>query len=163
MVYETINGYTCRKAGIEDVPAVQEVLTPLVCSTENHESMNEVNVRQMKSLVKYYITNYDSAIVEKEGTITGVYVGEGNTIGYLANLGDIGSLAVLLKVILIDLHNKFASSTFVVSTKEQREAYSKINLVSKSKAISIDEFGNGVIPVESKQDVMYMYEKIVKD
>lgn len=159
MVYDTLDEYTCRKAERADVPAILEILEPLVVDEEWHEDRNNREVRAVRQAIPYFVKNdaVDAIVVESSTGIVGVFTCAKDKIGNLANIGDIRSLALLLKIGLCDIQNKFQPAKFQVSNGKIRDIYERIR-TKEGNACSIDALGNGTVSVEAKKEIERLYQ-----
>lgn len=159
MVYDTLGEYTCRSGTEADLQILYTMLEDKVYEDLEHQSMQDMYKRKLKKYLKYALEKGSIAIVEKQNTITGVYVGHTECITYLINFGDIKSLALLLNTVLNGIENKHKESVFKVINKKQYDTWVNTKALGE-KAVTIDEQGNGIISLNAKEKIQYLYNTL---
>lgn len=160
MIYDKLNGYICREANIKDLEFIYNILEPLSYNITDHISIIEAKKRSIKKLIDFYIKHFSSLVVEKDDIIVGVYLGKGNAVISLANIGTLHSAILLMKTALCDIHNKYIPSEFQTNTEAGRKIYENIKTKDGLKACKIDELGRGIVSVEAKIYLNELYDAL---
>lgn len=156
MVLDTLKEYECKFAANEDLGAIYNLLEPLVCDENGHQSLYEMNQRKLQKYLKYAIKTNQCIIVTKGNQITSAYAGDRDTIVYLGTKGtDVVSTALIMHTVLNRVHNRFTESTFMTVNDKQRKAWNVRAL--GEDAIEIDQFGIGTVKVEAKDKIELLY------
>ena len=155
MVYELIGEYVARKATISDLEDMYELIAPYMTDENEHKLTNDMYLRKLKSLLRYYILNEDSVVVCKSNVILGFATSSKNNVLHLVNSGDVFSATMLFKVMLCDVQNIQDPSYFKIYTEKQKEVYSNIKKPS-GHAVSI-EGDKGTIYTYSKLEIQKLY------
>ena len=155
MVYELIGEYVARKATISDLEYMYELIAPYMTDENEHKLTNDMYLRKLKSLLRYYILNEDSVVVCKSNVILGFATSSKNNVLHLVNSGDVFSATMLFKVMLCDVQNIQDPSYFKIYTEIQKEVYSNIKTPS-GHAVSI-EGDKGTIYTYSKLEIQKLY------
>lgn len=155
MVYDTVGEYVARKATISDLEDMYNILSPNMTDENEHPLTNDMYLRKLKSLLSYYITNEDSLVITKNGTIVAVATSSGKHVLHLTNNGDIFSMVMLFKILLCDIQSLTEVSYFKVYTDKQRKVYESIR-TPIGPAVRFD--GNdGIVSVASKLEIRKIY------
>lgn len=161
MIIDSLGEYVCRLGTKADIPEITQILIPLVVSKENTESLKEVEARRVTKNVRYFVNNYDSVVVEKNGEIIGAYVGTENDIVHIGNkYTDIHCMALLMHNVLNCVHNKFKESRFKILNDNYKKLFTV--RVFGEDATAIDKFGDGKITLKGKENIEYLYS-VLKD
>ena len=158
MVYELIGEYVARKATISDLEYMYELIAPYMTDENEHKLTNDMYLRKLKSLLRYYILNEDSVVVCKSNVILGFATSSKNNVLHLVNSGDVFSATMLFKVMLCDVQNIQDPSYFKIYTEKQKEVYSNIKTPS-GHAVSI-EGDIGTIYTYSKLEIQKLYNML---
>jgi hypothetical protein len=162
MTYYTFGEYVCRKAEKSDISTMYSILEPLVCDTNQGDSIYEVEQRSLYNNIKFCVLQKDAVVVEKDNSIVSVYIGKDNDIINIATEGnDIFATALIMNTALNDIHNKHKESRFLIVNNRARESFN-ISIPGGDKATSIDPFGHGIVSVEAKQEIGRLFN-ILKD
>lgn len=160
MIYEQIGEYTSRKADISDLEIMYSILSPYMLDENEHQLTNDMYLRKLRSLLKFYIENKESVVAEFNGSIVACATGTEKVVLHLANSGDIFSMVLLFKTLLCDVQSLDKESYFETYTEKQFKIYDNIK-TTKGKAIVFKD-GVGVVSKESKQEILDLFE-LIKD
>lgn len=158
MILDKFGPYECRMGTEKDIPKISEFLEDLVCDSSNPDMYN-MERRKLTKMLLYTVLGGDCIIVTKDGVLSAVYTGKGNTIAYMGNKGDVFTLAIMLKVALCDIQNQYTDGEFRVDNAKHRKIYENIN--STNGIIThIDENGKGTIKAAGKQAIKELYDTL---
>lgn len=158
MIYEVVGDYVARKATISDLDKMYELLAPYMVDENEHQLMNDMYLRKAKSLLRYYIENEDSIIINKNDEILGFATSSKNNVLHLVNTGEIFSMVMLFKVLLCDIQKIHEPSYFQIYTEKQKETYSSIKTPS-GYAVDI-EGDKGTVYIYSKIEIQKIYNTL---
>lgn len=114
MVVDTYKDYVVRTGELGDVQAMYNILEPLVCDKTRHKLQYETQKRRLRMNLEFYVSKKDSLVVEKEGEVVGVYIGEDNFIVHIANKYlDVDCMVLLVYTVLCKLHGRLKESVFM--------------------------------------------------
>lgn len=114
MVVDTYKDYVVRAGELGDVQEMYEILEPLVCDKTRQKLQYETQKRRLKMTLEFYVSKKDSLVVEKEGEVVGVYIGEDNFIVHIANKHlDVDCMMLLVYNVLCKLHGRLKESVFI--------------------------------------------------
>ena len=159
MVLDTLREYECRFATVEDLDAVYNLLEPLVCDENEHQSLYEMNQRKLQKYLRYAVKTDQCIVVTKDDEITSAYAGDRDMIVYLGTKGvDVVSTALIMHTVLNKIHNRFKESHFRTANEKQRKAWNVRAL--GEDAVEIDMDGVGVVKVSAKDKIEILYNTI---
>ena len=159
MIYDTLNGYTCRKGVIKDYDRIVELMAPFVTTEGAHESFNKMEIRSLAKATRFFLMSGECVVVEKDDAIVSVYTGRDTKIGSLGNVGGVNAIVLLLKVALCDIQSLYKEATFQVANDNIRKIYDSIKTPS-GKACTIDEQGNGVVSIVAKKEILDLFNRL---
>lgn len=156
MIYETLGTIECRQATINDYIEMYDLVSKYVVEDNMHENEKKSELRALDKSLRFAIRQGDAIVNVDNGKVVAVYTGVQNKIMSLCNEGGVHSAAMLLKVALCDLQNKYKEAEFQVNNGKIRQQYEAIR-TRKGSACTISERGKGTISTKAKEEIAELF------
>jgi hypothetical protein len=155
MLKAKLGEHTSRLATIEDYNTMYELLEPYVVKRIGHSTAIARQERVLQKKLRYYTELSTAVVVEKDGVITGASLSDGNFVVHFVSVDkeSMHSVMLLLYTTLVMVHGKDKESKFKVVDQVGRSAFDIY-------VVSIDEEGNGVIPLEAKEVLVKRFKRL---
>jgi hypothetical protein len=147
--------HTARLASAKDAEAMYALFEPAIVKSVGHVTAIDRQKRVLRKKIDYYIKCNTAVVVEHGGVITGSSLSDKDFVVHFVSRdsSSMHSVMVLLYATLCVVQESSKPSYFKVVDDVGKNAFDIY-------VVSIDDKGNGTIPIEAKEVLTKRYKRL---